>query len=127
MLGLGKQEGLSVLLVEDNDAVRELVTDALVAEGAGKVTVVDSGAAALGILCDSRPDRILTDWGLADGQTGDKVVSDAVRRGIYVAVLSGSANVKRHFEGLGFEGPVDMKPVADIEGFARRLLSGVLS
>jgi CheY-like chemotaxis protein len=65
----------TVLVVDDDSAVRALVQDAL--ELVGYETVaLDNGGAALRYLASRRPDLVVTDWHMR-GLSGDHVVGAA--------------------------------------------------
>lgn len=53
---------LSILVVDDNQHMRQLVCTVLKTMGVGTVTKADSGAAALKLIRQETPDIILVDW-----------------------------------------------------------------
>lgn len=53
---------LSVLVVEDNQHMRQLIADVLKAMGVGAVYQADSGDRALSLVRTHRPDILIVDW-----------------------------------------------------------------
>jgi PAS domain S-box-containing protein len=74
MVLTGRPSGSSVLLVEDDDAIAEVVATLLTDEG---LTVVRAGSAAEAVACgeEQRPDVIVLDVRLPDGNGSDIVAA----------------------------------------------------
>ncbi len=70
------REGLKVLVVEDQKAVRNVVSDMLTSLGT-TVTVVEDGQSALGALSSDNFDLLITDIVLPGGMLGPDIVTQA--------------------------------------------------
>ncbi len=92
--------GARVLVVEDNDVVRDLCVDVLESRGF-TVVCVGSGRAALVALRGGVADVALLDVGLPD-VSGLEVLAEATRLGITTPVILTSGNSR---EALGTAGP----------------------
>ncbi len=86
--------GHHVLLIEDDEAIRELIVDVLEAEGF-ILTVAPDGVAALGLLEQRPPDDryciILLDW-MLPGAGGLEVLRHLQERGVGAPVIAMSAS-----------------------------------
>ena len=86
--------GHHVLVIEDDEAIRELIVDVLQAEGSTVATATD-GDAALRLLEDHPPDGhfcvILLDWMLPE-VGGLEVLRHLQERGVAVPVIAMSAS-----------------------------------
>jgi DNA-binding response OmpR family regulator len=86
--------GHHVLLIEDDEAIRELISDVLRAEGSAVTTATD-GAAAIRLLDQYSPDDnfcvILLDW-MLPGLNGLAVLRELQARGTSVPVIAMSAS-----------------------------------
>ncbi|MDK9724054.1 MAG: PAS domain-containing protein [Sterolibacteriaceae bacterium MAG5] len=95
---------LSIALVEDNRSVAEALAQLLEASGHRVVTAA-SGAGIVPLLGAGKPDLLLTDYRLADGETGLDVIA-AVRRAcgddIPAIILTGDTDTKA--TGAGAQG-----------------------
>jgi two-component system, cell cycle sensor histidine kinase and response regulator CckA len=80
----------SVLVVEDEDAVRHLVVGALVRRGY-RVIEASSAGEALMLLCDSEPDLMLADVVIPGGMSGRELsaAASALHPGIRTLLMSG--------------------------------------
>jgi CheY-like chemotaxis protein len=109
----------TILLVEDNDAVRQLITRILAGDGYQVVEATD-GRQALGVLARDTPiDLLLTDV-VMPGPTGFEVASHFIAaRNVPVLFISGYAQ-----DRTDIPGPVLRKPFtpATLLDTVRRLL-----
>ena len=69
MRAAGREGRATVLVVEDDDDLRVALTYGLEAEGFA-VRAVASASAAFGLLEALRPDLVLLDWWLSEGEQG---------------------------------------------------------
>lgn len=77
-------DGLSILLVEDDDDLREMLGTALGEHGA-RITTAGSMAAARDALRSSMYDVLVTDLGLPDGH-GHELGHEALRGGVTATI-----------------------------------------
>jgi signal transduction histidine kinase/CheY-like chemotaxis protein len=93
------REGLKVLVVEDQKAVRNVVSDMLTSLGT-TVTVVEDGQSALGALSSDNFDLLITDIVLPGGMLGPDIVSQArsTHPELKVAFMSGHVQTPREVE-----------------------------
>jgi two-component system CheB/CheR fusion protein len=107
--------GGTILIIEDEPAVREMLTLLLEGEGYRTVTAVDGGAALALVAREAvRPDLVLADYNLPNGPNGLQVVASlqqTLGRDVKAIILSGdiSTNTLREIarEGRAYLG----KPV----------------
>ena len=118
----------TVLVVDDDDAIRELTQIALEAVGGWNVVPADGGAAALALAREHRPDAVLLDVMMPDMDgiaTFGHLQADERTRDIPVVLLTAKVNTRDRqvWDGLAIAGviskPFDpMTLAADV----RRLL-----
>lgn len=78
---------MNILVVDDEPELREFYRSFLLREG-HTVTMLSSGYEALEFLTGERPDLILTDLLMPDGN-GMRVIDEATRRSVPFVILSG--------------------------------------
>lgn len=81
---------LKLLIIEDEALVAMLVEDALTLHGHEVIGIADTVAAALAITDAQRPDLVLCDVKLADGDSGLTAAQLLAHRGIPCVFLSGN-------------------------------------
>lgn len=119
--------GARLLLIEDEDMVR-LALETTLADAGYAVTAVASGSAAVeAVSRGGRPDLIITDWRLGEGETGREALRKlrpVLGRRVPVVVLTGEPG-RRPFHVLdSIDADVLLKPVdarGILEAIARRL------
>lgn len=98
-----------ILVIDDEEDMRELATFALELNGEFAVTACPSGREGIAAARLSRPEAILLDWMMPEldgAQTLRALKADAVTSGIPVIILSGSAydSAPAEFTKLGARG-----------------------
>lgn len=83
-------EALKLLIVEDEALVAMLVEDALTLHGHHVTGIADTVAAAIDLVESDRPDLVLCDVKLADGDSGITAAQLIADRGIPCVFLSGN-------------------------------------
>jgi DNA-binding response OmpR family regulator len=84
----------TVLVVEDDDDLRTALTYGLQAEGFA-VTAVSSASAAYDVVEGIRPDLVLLDWWLSEGDQGAAACRQlADRTGVPVVMHTGMSDVR---------------------------------
>src|SRR5690606_30346636 len=73
--------GASILVVEDNDSARRMVSDLLRAIGFDRLLQARSGEEAIALIEGHNPDILLVDWGLP-GMSGLELVSQIRRAAV---------------------------------------------
>lgn len=120
-----------ILIVDDEDDIREVATMSLEAVGGYAVIAASSGAQALERARSDRPDAVLLDVmmpGLDGPTTFQRLQDDEQTRGIPVVLLTAKvqANDRRRFDALGVAGvltkpfdPMELpRQVADVLGWS---------
>lgn len=77
-----------VLVVDDDQSICKLLTEALEVEGGYRVTCVSTGKDGLAAVDRERPDVVVIDVVLP-GLSGIEVAKHAIRRGIVVLLVTG--------------------------------------
>ena len=91
---MGQQPTTVVLVVEDDDDLRTALTYGLQSEGFA-VTAVPSASEAYELLDGLRPDLVLLDWWLAEGDQGAAACRRlAERTGVPVVMHTGMSDVR---------------------------------
>ncbi|WP_454279681.1 response regulator [Sphingomonas sp. Marseille-Q8236] len=83
-------EPLNLLVIEDEALVAMLVEDALTLHGHRVIGIADTVAAAMALAEQDRPDLVLCDVKLADGDSGLTAAQLLADRGIPCIFLSGN-------------------------------------
>ncbi|MDR6115347.1 response regulator [Sphingomonas sp. NCPPB 2930] len=83
-------DGLDLLIIEDEALVAMLVEDALTLHGHNVIGIADTVSAALELADAQRPDLVLCDVKLADGDSGLTAAQLLAERGIPSIFLSGN-------------------------------------
>lgn len=79
-----------ILLVEDDDVLRQLLTDFILYDGVYGVVALSSGVAAYQWLAENQaPDIVLTDFHMPNGR-GDLLARSLYRMNIPVIMISGN-------------------------------------
>ena len=100
----------SVLVVEDDDDIREIIRESLETIGGLSVNLCGSGIDAFMVLQDEMPDLVLLDWMLPDldgGAVIQQLRSDPRTAGLPVVVLTGTAR-RKDVENIYASGAVDV-------------------
>jgi PAS domain S-box-containing protein len=126
---VGAGDGETVLLIEDEEVVREVIRELLI-EGGYRVLVAGDGPTGLHILqSDGRIDLLVTDVGLPGGMNG-RQVADAgrvVRPGLKVLFITGYAENAAVGNGVMERGMEVMTKPFEIDALShkvRRMLDG---
>lgn len=64
---------LTILVVDDSDFARKLVSQILLTFGVGRVVTAKSGKEGYTVAQESRPDIVISDWDMPDGSGEDLV------------------------------------------------------
>jgi DNA-binding response OmpR family regulator len=81
---------LKIVIVEDEALVAMLIEDAILEAGHQVVGIADRTDDALRLIAEGRPDLVLCDVKLLDGDSGIDVAREATRQGVPVLFLSGN-------------------------------------
>lgn len=124
---VGPEEPASILVVDDDDVVRDLLTDFLTSRGYRILAAAD-GPAALALLSEQPPRLVVLDIYLPGGMNGVKVLREirAKRYAGGVIVLSGCQEEKLLEELLGMGAVEFMAKPFDLERLALAVQVGLI-
>lgn len=126
-----RDQGLDVVVADDNAQMRAYYRSVLAMVGAGRVREAGDGAEAFQAICEDAPDLLITDYGMApeDGvELARSVRTDARSPNTYLPIIMVTAYTDRKRIGLAYEAGVNLllhKPVTPEE--LSRQITGVIT
>lgn len=110
-----------MLVVEDDDDLRTALTYGLESEGF-VVTAVPSASAAFEVVADLRPDLVLLDWWLSEGEQGAAACSRMVETsGAPVVMHTGMSDARDRAAAYRAGAAAFLQKGMPLEELARRL------